>query len=473
MEETGSAVRMFISVFDIFKVGIGPSSSHTVGPMVAVQRYLDRLRGLAGAEAKAARLTVTLHGSLAFTGKGHATDKAVCLGLLGARPDSLDPDQVDPMLAALNAEKRLQIPGLPELAFVPERDVIFDYGPSLPLHANGMTFELLDASGAAIDSFVYYSIGGGFVVSEAELTKTTNEPITELARQDVPFPFSSASQMLAMGKEAELSIAEMKLRNECVTQPREDVEAGIDKLWSAMDACINRGITQTGQLPGGLKVKRRAADIYQQLIHEGRGNPRFEHNVVDWLGVYAMAVNEENAAGGRVVTAPTNGAAGVIPAVTRYYLDHCKDADQAGIRTFLLTAAAVGGIIKANASISGAEVGCQGEVGSASAMAAAGLCAALGGSNEQIENAAEIALEHHLGMTCDPIGGLVQVPCIERNALGAVKAVTAASLALRGDGSHFVPLDGCIETMRQTGMDMMEQYKETSKGGLAVNIVEC
>lgn len=464
---------MFISVFDIFKIGIGPSSSHTVGPMVAVHRYLDRIRGLAGAEQGAARITITLHGSLAFTGKGHATDKAVCLSLLGAQPDTLDPDRVEPMLASLQTEKRLNIPGLPEMAFNPDEDVAFDYGPPLALHANGMTFQLHDAGGSLIDTIIYYSIGGGFVVSEAELRKTTNEPVNELTTQNVPFPFSSAKQMLEMGAEAALSIAEMKLENECSDRSREDVETGIDKLWSAMDSCINRGITQAGILPGGLKVKRRAADIYQQLIREGRSNPLFEHNVVDWLGVYAMAVNEENAAGGRVVTAPTNGAAGVIPAVTRYYLDHCAGADQAGVRIFLLTAAAVGGIIKANASISGAEVGCQGEVGSASAMAAAGLCAALGGTNEQIENAAEIALEHHLGMTCDPIAGLVQVPCIERNALGAVKAVTAASLALRGDGSHFVPLDGCIETMRQTGMDMMEQYKETSQGGLAVNIVEC
>ena len=464
---------MFISVFDIFKIGIGPSSSHTVGPMVAVHRYLDRLRANPGICGQAARLTVTLHGSLAFTGKGHATDKAVCLGLLGATPDTLDPDQVEPMLEAFETKRRLRIEGLLDVPFTPEKDVIFDYGPALPLHANGMTFHLISQDGSLLDSFVYYSIGGGFVVSEQELRKTTNEPVNELAVQNVPFPFASAKQMLDMGQEAGLTIADMKLRNECADKERDQVEAEIDKVWSAMDSCINRGITKSGILPGGLNVKRRASDIYQKLIKEGRSNPLFEHNVLDWLGVYAMAVNEENAAGGRVVTAPTNGAAGVIPAVTRYYLDHCPGADTNGIRTFLLTAAAIGGIIKANASISGAEVGCQGEVGSASAMAAAGLCAALGGTNEQIENAAEIALEHHLGMTCDPIAGLVQVPCIERNALGAVKAVTAASLALRGDGTHFVPLDGCIETMRQTGMDMMEQYKETSQGGLAVNIVEC
>jgi len=463
---------MFISVFDIFKIGVGPSSSHTMGPMVAVSRYFDRLRDLPGVE-EGAKITVTLHGSLAFTGKGHATDRAVCLGLLGARPETLDPDAVEGMIDSLRAEKVLRPENLPSLSFDPDGDVVFDYGPALPLHANGMTFKVVNPYGSLIDEFVYYSIGGGFVVTEAEMRNTRNDETPIPHEGSVPFPFASAKQMLEMGAAAPCSIADMKLKNECSFMAEDEVKAGLDRIWSAMDSCINRGIKQTGILPGGLQVKRRAADIYQKLIREGRTNRPFEHTVVDWLGVYAMAVNEENAAGGKVVPAPTNGAAGVIPAVMRYYLDHCPDADQAGIRTFLLTASAIGGIIKANASISGAEVGCQGEVGSASAMAAAGLCAALGGTNEQIENAAEIALEHHLGMTCDPIAGLVQVPCIERNALGAVKAVTAASLALRGDGTHFVPLDGCIETMRQTGMDMMEQYKETSKGGLAVNIVEC
>ncbi|WP_417685777.1 L-serine ammonia-lyase [Roseibium sp.] len=464
---------MFISVFDIFKIGIGPSSSHTVGPMVAVQRYLSRLRELPGLSKRSyLRVTVTLHGSLAFTGKGHATDQAVCLGMMGARPDALDPDDVAPMMERLTSDKSVAHDGLPRMSFDPSHDVIFDYGPPLPLHSNAMTFRLVGEDGRAIDEFVYYSVGGGFVVTEAELSNTRNAR-DELKSQDVPYPFASAKQMLEMGREANCSIAEMKLANECCDKSREEVLEGIDNVWSAMDACINRGISADGILPGGLKVKRRASEIYQKLIREGRSNPPFEHTVMDWLGVYAMAVNEENAGGGRVVTAPTNGAAGVIPAVTRYYLDHCPGADAEGIRTFLLTAAAIGGIIKANASISGAEVGCQGEVGSASAMAAAGLCAALGGTNEQVENAAEIALEHHLGMTCDPIAGLVQVPCIERNAVGAVKAVTAASLALRGDGSHFVPLDGCIETMRQTGLDMSERYKETSTGGLAVNIVAC
>ncbi|MFD1695433.1 L-serine ammonia-lyase [Roseibium aestuarii] len=464
---------MFISVFDIFKIGIGPSSSHTVGPMVAAARYLDRLRGLSGlGDQSDLRLQVTLHGSLAFTGKGHATDQAVSLGLLGARPDSLDPDKVPGMIAGLAESRQLAPEGLPPLHHDPAKDLIFDYGPALPLHANGMTFRLLDGAGKVIDDMVYYSIGGGFVVTEAEHRKTRNA-VEDLAEQPVPYPFASAAEMLSMARESGLSIAQMKLANETASKPEADVLAGIDRVWGAMDACINRGISSSGILPGGLKVKRRAGDIYQQLIREGRTNPPFEHTVMDWLGVYAMAVNEENAAGGRVVTAPTNGAAGVIPAVTRYYLDHVPSASAEGIRTFLLTASAIGGIIKANASISGAEVGCQGEVGSASAMAAAGLCAALGGTPEQVENAAEIALEHHLGMTCDPIAGLVQVPCIERNAVGAVKAVTACSLALRGDGSHFVPLDGCIETMRQTGLDMSEQYKETSRGGLAVNIVAC
>ena len=464
---------MFISVFDMFKIGIGPSSSHTVGPMVAVARYLDRLDGLPGLEGREdLRVTVTLHGSLAFTGKGHATDQAVCLGMMGARPDTIDPDNVGRMIDTLRSDKQINFSARLVLSFDPDTDVIFDYGPPLPLHANGMTFRLIGGDGRLVDEFVYYSIGGGFVVTEAELSRTRNVR-EDMKLLDVPYPFASATQMLEMGRESGQTIAEMKLANECCSAPRDEVETRIDHIWSAMDACINRGISSQGVLPGGLKVKRRAGEIYQKLLQEGRSNPPFEHTVMDWLGVYAMAVNEENAGGGRVVTAPTNGAAGVIPAVMRYYLDHCPDTSAEGVRTFLLTAAAIGGIIKANASISGAEVGCQGEVGSASAMAAAGLCAALGGANEQVENAAEIALEHHLGMTCDPIAGLVQVPCIERNALGAVKAVTAASLALRGDGSHFVPLDGCIETMRQTGLDMGDQYKETSTGGLAVNIVEC
>ena len=463
---------MFLSVFELFKIGIGPSSSHTMGPMVAARRFLD----LAAATSlpDAGRLTVRLHGSLAFTGKGHGTDRAVVLGLAGEMPDSIDPDRVEPVLAAMRSAGRIELAPNRHLAFDPARDVIFDFGPALPGHANGMVFRILDDDSNTLLAETYYSIGGGFVQSEAErqasLAAGKSHAKPALA---VPFPFSTAAEMLAMGRSSGLTVADMKRANETVTRSRTDLDAGLDRIWAVMNACMERGLREGGILPGGLKIKRRAAEILRQLKLEQGGNSIQPHRVMDWLSVYAMAVNEENAAGGKVVTAPTNGAAGVMPAVIRYYLDHCIGADAEGIRTFLLVSAAIGGIIKHNASISGAEVGCQGEVGSASAMAAAGLCAALGGGNAQVENAAEIALEHHLGMTCDPVGGLVQVPCIERNAFGAVKAVTAASLALRGDGSHFVPLDSCVETMRQTGLDMSERYKETSTGGLAVNVVEC
>ncbi len=477
---------MFLSVFDMFKIGIGPSSSHTVGPMVAAARFLAELTHgdwprPAGVEA--GRIIVSLHGSLAFTGKGHGTDMAVMLGLCGAAPDSVDPDKTEALLARIAREKRLAAPGCEAIAFDPDTDLVFDYGPPLPGHANGMTFIAFDIAGRQLLKRIYYSIGGGFVADEHELT-AINDKTSEINRPaDVPYPFATASEMLAMGEASGLSIAAMKRINEvarhsstgasAATYGDTDLDASLERVWTAMDGCIARGLSETGTLPGGLKVQRRAKNIREKLQAEQGANLLQPHRVMDWLSVYAMAVNEENAAGGRIVTAPTNGAAGVIPAVIRYYRDHCIGVDAAGIATFLLTAAAIGGIIKHNASISGAEVGCQGEVGSASAMAAAGLSAAMGGTNQQIENAAEIALEHHLGMTCDPIGGLVQVPCIERNALGAVKAVTAASLALRGDGKHFVPLDDCVETMRQTGLDMSEKYKETSTGGLAVNVVEC
>ncbi len=463
---------MFLSVFDIFKVGIGPSSSHTVGPMVAARRFVDEtLRAL----PEARRITVDLRGSLAFTGKGHGTDRAIALALSGATPDTVDPDTVPAILEALQQAKTLAAIGLPDVAFDPAVDIRFDYGPPLPGHANGMTFRALDAGGAPLAECIFYSVGGGFVARADELAAAGGEGIAvaEAANPQVPYPFATAAEMLRMGEASGLSIAELKRVNELSRGPSGDLDAGLDRIWHAMDTCMNRGLAHSGDLPGGLKVKRRAKEIHQQLLAEHGANSLQPHRIMDWLSVYAMAVNEENAAGGRVVTAPTNGAAGVIPAVIRYYLEHCVGADRAGVRAFLLVAAAIGGIIKHNASISGAEVGCQGEVGSASAMAAAGLAAALGATNAQVENAAEIALEHHLGMTCDPIGGLVQVPCIERNALGAVKAVSAASLALRGDGSHFVPLDNCIETMRQTGLDMSERYKETSKGGLAVNVVAC
>lgn len=470
---------MFLSVFDIFKIGIGPSSSHTMGPMTAAALFLDDLRG--GAEripgaGDLARLGASLHGSLAFTGKGHATDRAVILGLCGLLPATLDPDAAETIEAEVRRTRQVSPKGLGHLDFDPDTDLVFDYGPPLPGHANGMILRAFDRAGNPYMTQTYYSVGGGFVVTQQELDRKLQDPVdlgAEKAAMGFPYPFGSAQEMLVMGRRTGLRITQMKRANEQSHIPDPPLDARLDELWGVMDAVIDRGLRKDGILPGGLNVRRRAKAIHDQLQSEAGRNQAQPHIVNDWLSVYAMAVNEENAAGGRVVTSPTNGAAGVVPSVIRYYRDHCIGASQQGIRDFLLVAAAIGGIIKHNASISGAEVGCQGEVGSASAMAAAGLCAALGGTNEQIENAAEIALEHHLGMTCDPAAGLVQVPCIERNGLGAVKAVSAASLALRGDGSHFMPLDNCIETMRQTGRDMSEKYKETSLGGLAVNLPEC
>jgi L-serine dehydratase len=466
---------LFLSVFDLFKIGIGPSSSHTMGPMTAAVRFLEELKGddwPRPAGAKVEKLGASLHGSLAYTGVGHGTDRAVVLGLTGLTPVSVDPDKVDGIIEEIAATKQVSPPGHPSYRFDPETDLVLDKKTPLLGHANGMAFYAYDGDDRLLLKRIYYSIGGGFVVSEEELQrmKTTGQKQTG---KTVPYPFKNAVEMLKMARESGLSIAEMKRVNEETHVTREALDAGLDRIWDAMRGCIERGLSQDGIMPGGLKVKRRARFLHDKLQEEWRQNRPNPLLANDWLSIYAMAVNEENAAGGRVVTAPTNGAAGVLPAVLRYWLHFHVDADQRGIRDFLLTAAAIGGIIKTNASISGAEVGCQGEVGSASAMAAAGLAAVMGGTPAQIENAAEIALEHHLGMTCDPVGGLVQVPCIERNALGAVKAVTAASLATKGDGTHFVPLDAAIETMRQTGMDMNEKYKETSLGGLAVNVVEC
>jgi len=462
---------MFLSVFDVFKIGIGPSSSHTMGPMTAAARFLDLLRASPDAQ-NALRVRASLHGSLAFTGKGHATDRAVALGLLGYRPADLDPDRAERELEELRRTKLLKPAGLPPLAFDPADDIVFDFGPPLPGHANGLVFAALAEGDATLVSETYYSIGGGFVVTAAERDAPRTASASDAVRR-WPYPFDNAASMLRMAQASGLSIAAMKRENENSVRPAEEVEEGIAAIWSVMNGCIERGLAQEGELPGGLRVRRRARKIYQQLLSEKLTNSSQPHASSDWLSVYAMAVNEENAAGGKVVTSPTNGAAGVVPAVLRYYLDHCTGADPARIPDFLLTAAAIGGLIKHNASISGAEAGCQGEVGSAAAMAAAGLCAVLGGSPEQVENAAEIALEHHLGMTCDPVAGLVQVPCIERNGIGATKAVAAASLALRGDGSHFMPLDNCIEAMRQTGEEMSAKFKETSLGGLAVNLPEC
>ncbi|WP_188821500.1 L-serine ammonia-lyase [Brucella endophytica] len=466
---------MFLSVFDLYKIGIGPSSSHTMGPMTAANVFLFELKDghwPRPAGVKVTRLKARLHGSLAFTGVGHATDRAVILGLCGYLPGRINPDDMAGIIDQVRAEKRIQPDGHPAYCFDPDSDLIMDRKVALPGHTNGLAFEAYDADDRLLLRRVYYSIGGGFVVTEEELAKQKNGGAV-LQATDVPYPFANAAEMLAMARESGLSIAEMKRANEETRMSRAALDEGLDRIWDAMRACIERGLRQEGIMPGGLKVRRRARQLHDRLEEEWRQNRRNPLLANDWLSVYAMAVNEENAAGGRVVTAPTNGAAGVVPAVLRYYVRFHDDADQKGIRDFLLTSAAIGGVIKHNASISGAEVGCQGEVGSASAMAAAGLAAVLGGTPEQIENAAEIALEHHLGMTCDPVGGLVQVPCIERNALGAVKAVTAASLAIKGDGTHFVPLDACIETMRQTGIDMNERYKETSQGGLAVNVVEC
>ena len=443
-----------------------------MGPMVAAGRFLEALRAdtdrVPGA-GPAARLGARLHGSLAFTGKGHASDRAVILGLAGFAPESFDAAAAAAALARIEAERRIEVAGLGSLAFDPAQDLVFDYGPPLPGHANGMVFSARDAAGNLHFQQTYYSVGGGFVLTERELAA----PPGDAAGDPVPYPFRTAAAMLEMAAASGLSIAAMKRANETMHRSGAELDAGLARIWQVMADCIDRGLAGGGILPGGLKLRRRAGSIHARLLAERGQNLTAPHTINDWIAVYAIAVNEENAAGAQVVTAPTNGAAGVVPAVGRYWLDHVPGATPAGIPDYLLTAAAIGGIIKSNASISGAEVGCQGEVGSAAAMAAAGLTAVLGGTPAQIENAAEIALEHHLGMTCDPIAGLVQAPCIERNGLGAIKAVSAASLALRGDGRHLVSLDACIETMRQTGRDMHEKYKETSLGGLAVNVPEC
>ena len=466
---------MFLSVFDLYKIGIGPSSSHTVGPMVAARMFLDEIASgswprPAGAEVVA--LKVSLHGSLAYTGVGHATDKAVALGLAGHAPDTIEPDNVDDVLAQIETAGCVQPDGHPAYAFRLSEDVVFDRKNPLPAHANGMMFHAHGADGQMLLRRIYYSVGGGFVVTADEIESPDIIGATQSARV-VPYPFSTADEMLAMARESGKSIAAMKRANEETGQSRAELDAALDRIWEAMDGCIARGLRGEGILPGGLKVRRRAAGLWQRYTDSERLNTFNPLKANDALTIFAMAVNEENAAGGRVVTAPTNGAAGTIPAVMKYAMLFVDGMDSDAIRTFLLTSAAIGGLIKHNASISGAEVGCQGEVGSAAAMAAAGLAAVMGGTPEQVENAAEIALEHHLGMTCDPIAGLVQVPCIERNGIAAVKAVTAASLALRGDGEHIVSLDECIETMRQTGRDMDERYKETSLGGLAVNVPAC
>lgn len=459
---------MFLSVFDVFKVGVGPSSSHTMGPMVAGGRFLDLL---ARSPFRAARVRARLYGSLAFTGKGHATDRATILGLAGFLPESYEATRAEAVLAENRQTGRLSPEGIYDFAFDPSADLIFDFGPPLEGHANGMVIEALDPQGDVLAQETYYSIGGGFVRTAAELAALDDLTLSEPS--PVPYPFRTAAEMLEMARTSGQSIARMKRMNERRFRTDAQIDAGLARIWEVMNGCLTRGLETDGILPGGLKVRRRAKAIHDSLMAERGANFSAPHVINDWVSAYAMAVNEENAAGGQVVTAPTNGAAGVVPAVIRYWLDHVPSASVRQLDEFLLTAAAVGGLIKTNASISGAECGCQAEVGSAAAMAAAGLAAVLGGTPEQIENAAEIALEHHLGMTCDPVRGLVQVPCIERNGLGAIKAISAASLSLRGDGTHFVPLDAAIETMRQTGRDMDSRYKETSLGGLAVNVPNC
>ncbi|GLQ34601.1 L-serine ammonia-lyase [Amylibacter marinus] len=458
---------MFLSIFDIFKIGVGPSSSHTMGPMVAAGRFLNQLleHGI-----KAHSLGASLHGSLAFTGKGHQSDFATIMGLAGFAPESFDADVGRATYAEIARTGEIHPAGHTAYLFDPETSVRFDFDRVLEGHANGMVLYAYDAIGTVLFEETYYSIGGGFVKTSAELASATVQDPDQGA---VPYPFKTADQMVHMAANSGKSISEMKWANEMATLEAKQLSDGIARIWEVMNTCIEAGLKTDGILPGGLYVKRRAKGIHESLRREQGRNFAAPHIINDWMSCYAMAVNEQNAAGAQVVTAPTNGAAGVIPATLRYYLDHVPNASMSKIPEFLLTAAAIGGLIKTNASISGAEVGCQGEVGSASAMAAAGLCAVLGGTVTQIENAAEIALEHHLGMTCDPIKGLVQAPCIERNGLGAIKAVSAASLALRGDGKHLVSLDACVETMRQTGRDMDTKYKETSQGGLAVNIPEC
>lgn len=458
---------MFISVLELFKIGIGPSSSHTMGPMIAAKDFIDRASQyvMAHPENQNIKLCCTLKGSLAFTGKGHATDRAVALGVHGYMPRDAADEDVDAVIDRIYMKPEVAIADNCVLQFSPE-DVVFDHGEPLKAHPNGLIFELIGQSQEVLLTETYFSIGGGFISTLAEINQLV-APLKMESAVSCPYPFDSADSMLKMSNESGLTIAAMKQVNELQYREEREINHGLDETWQAMCTCIGKGLTAEGNLPGGLELPRRAKILYEQL----KDGPEAA-NINDWLCAYAMAVNEENAAGHLVVTAPTNGAAGVIPAVLYYFVKH-ESGTKEQVRDFLLTASAIGGLIKHRSSISGAEVGCQGEVGSAASMAAAGLCAVRGGTPEQIENAAEIALEHHLGMTCDPVNGLVQVPCIERNGFGAIKAYTAASLAMRGSGQHFMPLDSCIAAMKQTGLEMSHKYKETSLGGLAVSITEC
>ncbi|WP_291859380.1 L-serine ammonia-lyase [Bradyrhizobium sp.] len=454
-----------ISVFDLFKIGIGPSSSHTMGPMKAAAAFMSALDQRDRASLK--RLKVTLLGSLAWTGRGHRTDKAVMLGLCGLSPESIDPDDADRRVDGIAATRQLVLADGTTIGFDPVRDLVFDFEEPAPVHPNTLRLAAFDQDGRELTQQTWFSLGGGFIRREGEADSAAETTAA------IPFDYRDAAELIEMCDRSGLSIAELVRANEAAFLDEASIDLRLDRLTAVMFDCIDRGMRADGELPGGLKVKRRARALHARLQASETRNLRHSVPAMDYASMYAIAVNEENAAGGRVVTAPTNGAAGVIPAVLRYYADHCQDASTEGIRIFLLTSAAIGALCKMNASISGAEVGCQGEVGVACSMAAAGLTAVLGGSSRQIENAAEMGMEHHLGMTCDPIGGLVQIPCIERNAFGAIKAINAASLALSGDGSHHVTLDQVIRTMRDTGADMQAKYKETSRGGLAVNVPDC
>ncbi|MEF9977520.1 MAG: L-serine ammonia-lyase [Thermomonas sp.] len=460
---------MAVSTFDLYKIGIGPSSSHTVGPMRAAARFVEHHLAEAGRLGDVARIRAEVFGSLALTGRGHGTDKAVLMGLEGHWPNRIDPDIIPAALQRIRGSKLIRLHGEREIAFNEKSDLVMNKRQKLPFHTNGMRFIAYDANGAEIASRDYYSVGGGFVVNQDEAAEDRIVADTT----PVAHPFASGDELLARCRESGLSIAQLMLDNERAWRSDDEVIAGLRELWVAMQDCVARGIRETGTLPGGLHVSRRAPSLHAELSGKPEAAMRDPLTVLDWVNLYALAVNEENAAGGRVVTAPTNGAAGIIPAVLHYYDRFCPGANEKGVFDFLLTASAVGILYKENASISGAEVGCQGEVGVACSMAAAGLTAALGGTPGQVENAAEIGMEHNLGLTCDPIGGLVQIPCIERNAMGAVKAINASRMALRGDGKHKVSLDKVIKTMRDTGRDMQDKYKETSRGGLAVNVIEC
>ena len=463
---------MAVSVFDLFKIGIGPSSSHTVGPMRAARMFTLRLDH-DGLLARTTRVQVQLYGSLGATGKGHGSDKAVLLGLAGHEPDTVDVNAVPALLAAMREQALLPLLGRHDIAFRELDDLKFHRRESLPFHANGMRFIAFDAAGAELANRTYYSVGGGFVVSDEVAADGAKQKRIAPDTTVLPHPFHSGDELLVRAREIGGSIADVMRRNERHWRDDAAIDAGLLNIWQVMQDCVKRGCATDGVLPGGFKVKRRAAPLYRDLIANPEAALRDPLQVMDWVNLYALAVNEENAAGGRVVTAPTNGAAGIVPAVLHYYTRFVHHSSDAGVIDFLLTAAAIGILYKENASISGAEVGCQGEVGVACSMAAGALCAVMGGTPEQVENAAEIGMEHHLGLTCDPVGGLVQIPCIERNAIASVKAINAARMALRGDGTHFVSLDKVIKTMRETGADMMTKYKETSRGGLAVNIVEC